>query len=160
MPNYAYTPILLLCGPPPPSTTPDCLIDAAVAWLQTNCGMLVNYIGTGLAPPGVDLPYILLAENLENRRTADQGRNYVDSGTIEISTFNAGKSITRSIAKAIANSLNDAPLIYQDGYLMELRQKSRPLVIQDPIDFARGSNVWQEVRSFAYRSGGNYSGTE
>lgn len=134
----------------------DCLIDAVAAWLELHGGGLATYIGTGLAPPGVEMPYVMLHEISDDWQSSTTAGDYVARGIIQMSTFGVGKSEVRTLSKQLANTLHDAPLVYADGVLLRFRQSSRPVTIQDPVDFANGRNVWQESRSFSYVSAGNY----
>lgn len=137
-----------------PVVLPETLIDAVILRLNDRVGSLASWIGTGEAPPGTPpvsvLPWVRVVEVNEDRIGSSSADDYIDKGTLQVSVFAAGKSLARSTSKAFAAALNDAPLVFEDGRLLELRQGGRPIVVQDPVDGAGGEDIWQEARTYRY----------
>lgn len=147
-------PLLLLLRRRPggtPADLPDDLVDAVVARalaLLVGPGTLA-WFGTGLAPPGVVLPYAELAEPEEDDSYWTTDGDGLAEGHLEIACFAATKKAARAIGDRVAGALEDAPLRFAAGILVYLRQSGRTAAL-DPDPAPGGGDCWAEIRQFKY----------
>lgn len=127
------------------------LLEAAVARLLADA-TLTGLIGAGkvfadAAPVGTALPYLVIAEpdeSIDYQSAGDDALVPFD-GRVELRVhcLAAGKSQARTIRRAVAAALADAPLAFETGQLLALRP-GRHWGDLDPEGDADGSDAWHE----------------
>lgn len=75
--------------------------------------------------------------------------DYFERGELQLDIFAASESSARSLGKLAAAALNDAPLTFADGTLLELRQ-SRAFFTPEPDPGPGISVVYHRVILFLY----------
>ena len=81
-----------------------------------------DYLGNGA------LPYVVIQEPGESRTYFTGGgfggSTFIADGTLAVEGYSASRDGARTLAKAIAEALNDADLTWTDGRMMNLRAMS------------------------------------
>jgi hypothetical protein len=137
------------------SVLPYDLVDAVVAWLRAELpgGTLPGGVHSGFAGLTSDgsqrrMPYIEIYES--NESSGYQTNNIsLETGTLWFNLYSISRLGGRKAADAIQKQLKDAPLAFEVGYLIYLRQSSRRFQ-KDPDPGVGGVTVYQETRSFSY----------
>jgi hypothetical protein len=135
---------------------------AVIAALQQN-GACAQAFGDSAQSPkfhgvqaatGVQLPYARVLELPadEQFESADGAGvvHYYEAGELQLDVFAASESSARSLGKLAAAALNDAPLLFADGQLLELRQ-SRAFFAPEPDAGPGAAVVYHRVVLFRYR---------
>lgn len=76
--------------------------------------------------------------------------HYYEAGELQLDVFAASESSARSLGKLAAAALNDAPLVFADGQLLELRQ-ARAFFVPEPEAGPGLALVYHRVLLFQYR---------
>jgi hypothetical protein len=131
--------------------TPDDLVDAVVGRLRSTlvAAGALTWAGTGLAPPGQDLPYCSVGEPDEDTTYLDTDGSAMADGHLVLTCYADGKKAARLAGDRAARSLQDCPLVFAAGSLVLLRQASRSAEL-DPDPAPGGGDCWQEARTFHY----------
>jgi hypothetical protein len=117
---------------PPPD-----LVAAAIAWLQAQPAVASAFgstatalkFGSDLAIRNTPPPYVEFFEPTEDESYETKDGTGLPSsltdGTLGMELVGTGKLAVRLLAELVASTLNDAPLVFQDGVLIYLRRSTR-----------------------------------
>lgn len=103
------------------------------------------------SPEGVDLPWIVVHDRggAAEYETIDALNKigYDDTGDIQVSVFAGSRALSKALARLVETSLNDAPLVFDDGSLVSFRRDHTSTEL-DPDKGPDGVDVWQTVLLF------------
>lgn len=133
---------------------------AVIAALQANAACAQAFGDSASTPKfqGVQafkaaLPYARILEmpaaDTFQSMGADGLTDYFERGELQLDVFAASESSARSLGKLTASVLNDAPLVFADGTLLELRQ-SRAYFTPEPDAGPGTAIVYHRVILFLY----------
>lgn len=103
-----------------------------------------------------DMPYLVYDEIYEGNPTYESADQFgvvheTPTGQFQIAIFTKNKIDGRNLARMIKNRLNDAPLFFQDGWLLELRWESELSIPGDgTIGPGSAPTYYQRVMTFLY----------
>jgi hypothetical protein len=93
-------------------------------------------------------PYLVIGEPGAIREYHGVGQ-WIDRGNLNISVYAVGRFAASEFAKAVAASLNDAPLVFRGGELMKLRSRSSQSNPQ-PAPAKGSPNLYSQVVTVEY----------
>ncbi len=137
---------------------PADLAEAIAARLKADGGLAAALAGGGGVwagqAPNVDLlPYVVIVEpsdeEADYETVGDDGKiPYDDESEVQVSCFAAAsKSAAKAIGTLVQQCLDDAPLTFDDGDLLELRRVGRHTEL-DPDPGPGNVDVWMHVLRF------------
>ncbi|MDR3632622.1 MAG: hypothetical protein P4L84_02230 [Isosphaeraceae bacterium] len=161
---------LWACNPISWSVTglPPDLPAAVIAWLRLSPAIVTAFGETLTTTPPVyklfgdwnstksPMPYLVYQELFEGpgNYQSPNSRGVVygfPTGQFQISIFAAGKRQGRVLAEMVAASLNDAPLTFADGVLLELRLDSMHAIPEGDIGPGGVVTAYHFALTFLYR---------
>lgn len=136
------------------------LIAAVVAQLQNNSPCATAFGDSPSTPKFQSiqafkavLPYVRVLElptsDMFQSAGQDGSPNYFEHGQLQVDVFATGESSARSLGKLVAAALNDAPLTFDDGKLLELRITSS-FFAPEPDPGPGTAIVYHRVLTFLY----------
>lgn len=137
---------------------PADLIEAVTAWLAADT-TVTSLLADGVAgewgdeaPVGTNFPFLVtwkVDEETTYESSAAPGVPVPsdDEGEIQVSVLATSKSGANAIGQTVRHSLNDAPLRFDGGELLMIRQIGKHTV-KDPELGPQGTDVWQTVCRF------------
>lgn len=139
------------------------LIEAAWLWLATDSTLLGlfsrnDWLWVNEAPRDEAMPYAVITwdqSDLSYESPADDDLvPTIEEVQLRISVFSESRSSSRSLGRAIQESLIDANLTFEEGYLMVIRPAGATDTL-DPDRGPAGNDVWQRVVQFTASVGRN-----
>lgn len=128
------------------ATLADDLADAVEAHLSAALvpGWL-TWVGAGKAPPGTRQPYARvgdLDEDADYDGLDAHSAPYDDTGAFPILVLASTDAQAKALGKLVAAALNDAPLRFADGELLQIRRGPRGAPVLDPSPAPGGEACW------------------
>ncbi|SIN70650.1 Protein of unknown function [Singulisphaera sp. GP187] len=119
------------------SSAPD-LPAAMIAWLRASPSVVAAFAENTASPTttkfwadearrGVGLPWAVYEEtgsDLIYMTVTESVAPSIETGQIRFTVVSAEKKRTRDLGRLVAETLNDAPLVFDDGLLMNLRART------------------------------------
>ncbi len=123
-----------------------------VAFAENVAAASTTKFWADFAPSGVDLPWAVYEEpdgDVMYMTAAGGHVSSIESGVIRWVIVGEGRKATRDLGRMLTNTLNDAPLVFADGQLMDFRARKPSFA---PVgDIAPGSpNAVARVLVFDY----------
>lgn len=160
--TFTFTPF-----PYPVSGLPPDLPAAIMQWLRQNPTVVAAFGDTATTPKFFgdkatwnklpEMPYLVYDEIYEGpglyESADDRGITHLfPEGQFQIAVFTKQKIQGRNLARMLKNVLNDAPLTFEDGILLELRWSEEMSMVADGSP-GQGSapTYYQRVVTFLYR---------
>lgn len=88
-------------------------------------------------------------ESLFQSIGSDGATVHLDRGELQVDVFATSEASARSLGRLVAAALNDAPIVFADGTLLELRQ-SRSFFVPEPDPGPGAAVVYHRVVLFTY----------
>lgn len=132
---------------------PDDLVDAITAQVRPAmvdpAGPLSAFLNQNAGPDQL-LPFAVLLEPDEDDEYWSTEGDALADGHLQVTIYAGDKKSARLLGDRVSALIHDAPLEFQAGTLVYLRQSSR-LAALDPDPGPGGGDCWQEVRIFEFK---------
>ena len=165
---YMYT-----GAPPTPTPGPQGIwfdiIAASIDWLRQSAAIVscfgdvkgtADKFASDAEPPGIDPPYAVFhePEEVESFETTNgiAVSSLVD-GVYRVEVFGTGKLLTRRLSEAVADRLNDAPLLFTNGDLIYLRRSARKYPTLEVPGTGTNVAMFKRMVEFEYQFERTYS---
>jgi hypothetical protein len=136
------------------------LLEAILAHLSADVGLAAGLPGgiySDEVPEDVPMPYLVIADPQDAAtRPATTKGDMFDEGTYEANVYVEstplvdGKDEARRLAWLVQDSLHDAPLAFERGTLIRLRQSLSPRGVKEPEPGPEGGPVYRQFLAIQY----------